>query len=513
MSSALKTRWPVLLILAAVGAVYYPALSAGFVNFDDPAYLLNNPGLAFTWANVKGAFLSFQVSNYHPLTMLSYMAEYSAAGLNPAVFHLTSVLLHAANSLLVLALARALGRSGEEGVLAALLFAIHPLHAESAAWISERKDVLCAFFYLSALIVYAGYVKKGGGPRLAACFALALLALLSKSMAVTLPLALLLADHLLARRPSPAALAEKLPFFALSLVFAALALKSQGRLGPAAPYPYAWWEHIVIACRNLVFYCWKTAWPADLSAFYPFPVPLNGRLPLSYYLAVPAAGLYLYALKAAAARSRLAFFGGAFFLAALLPVLQLVPVGSAVAADRYTYLPSAGLFLLAAAAFFRLRGRAEAAASRLPLLLLYPAAFFALFTLGLLGWARARLWNNSLALWNDAFSKYPSSVFVLRNRGVSLLDAGRYAEALEDFSRAVALYPGYAENWDERGSALFLLGRYDDGVQAYTKALELDPALPGARSNRSQAYKALGRKEAAAADFAALRQGRAPRPE
>jgi len=487
---------------------YLPVLGNGFINYDDPPFIAENTHIRlldpafFQWA-----FTTFYRGNWMPLSWLSLALDYALGGLNPSVYHLHSLLLHCANTLLVFLFARkflslpSVPRLPVEpaACLAALLFGLHPLHVESVAWACEQRDVLCAFFYLLSLLFYLEAAGKPGWGHwpLWACLGSFLLALMSKPMAVTLPLALVLLDAWPLKRSwaGRGGLLEKTPFFFLSLVLALTAFRAQqsaGALSDTDAVPIG--MRIANAFHSIAFYIYKLAFPLDLHPFYPFKK--SSVLFLSPWV-LAAIGLVV-AFSAACLHRRLGnpWLGTAwlYYLLTLLPVLGLVQTGSQAAADRFTYLPSLGPFLLASG------GLAWFWKAQRPVLL--PALGLLALFLGPLSFRQTGVWKDSISLWENVAEAYPGPSYLPHfNLGEAYFQAGRFPEALREADKAVGLAPNRANCHTGRGVALAMLGRKDEAVLEFQKAAALDPADPRPHVNLSAAYQDLGERAEALAEL------------
>ena len=523
-------------VVLITAIAFYPSLNNGFPNWDDGAYLTENAAVReLSWHSIKTMFTSFYVACYLPLTILSYAVEYRFFGLDPFAYHATNLILHLGNCLLVFWFIFMLRANLTAAFIAALLFGIHPLHVESVAWVSERKDVLCTLFFLAALISYQYYQRKATSPAL---YSLSLLfflcALLSKAMAITLPCVLLLCDYFNQRTGNRKLLREKVPFFLLAAIFAAVALYAQHSLGGVRNQPsVSLLETMAIAGYGLVFYLAKILVPLNLSCLYPYPNMAQG-LPVSFYAAAVLALVLLAAVAYAVRYARTISFGALFFLITIAPVLQLVPIGQAMAADRYTYIPSIGLLYLAAEGFARLWGSGGEAAQKRNSLLL-PAAIFICAMLCVLTWQRCLVWKDGVTLWNDVIRNYPLDPVAYHNRALALKDAGDYEraiadfttalsispqfidaynnrglayknkkefkKALADFDTALSLSPRYAKAWCNRGLTCTVIGEYQRAIADLNQALALDPQFAIACYNRGNAYAAIAENERAIADY------------
>jgi len=498
---------------------YIPSLGNGFVNWDDPGYVYDNPAIRSIDAHfLKLIFTKPILSNWHPLTMLSYGLDFLFLGFNPLSFHLTNVILHASNVFLVFVLAVRLierltpGTGGRINALAAglttsLLFGLHPLHVESVSWVSERKDVLCAFFFLLSILAYLEYAGPLSGKKklsyVGALFFF-ILSLLSKPMAVSLPFVLLILDfYPLGRFQGPGeggakrALLDKIPFFVLSAASAMLTVWAQ-RSGTA----YNGFQfsllplRIVLASRAYAFYLYKMFLPLNLAPFYPYPRDL--RIFSYEYLGAMAVFVSMtffcvFRLKRHRAISAVWFY----YLITLLPVIGIVTVGEQAAADRYTYLPCLGLFILAGAGAGYLfeRTRAEAAVA-LILAVLVMSALTALTV------RQEAIWKDSISLWTYAIEKFPGAVpTAYYDRGLAYQGRGDYPSAVKDYNAAIALNPGYIRYYINRGFSYREMGSFDLAVRDFNKAIELDPRYVKAYLNKGLAYLRRGEYEKAVNDF------------
>ncbi len=433
------------LVLLGVLWAYWPVLGAEFINFDDNAYVYDNPVVreGLSWSGAAWAFGRAHASNYHPLTWLSHMLDVQLFGLDPAGHHAVNLLLHLVNTLLVFLLLRRW--TGPWRALAvAALFGLHPLHVESVAWVAERKDVLSGLFFLLTLGAYDRYVRAPGPGRYALVFVLLALGLLAKPMLVTLPCLLLLLDwwplgrlHLQDPRGIRRCVLEKLPLFALVGASILTTLWAQGGAGALAgldELPLA--QRLANVPVAYAIYLWKTLWPAQVGLFHPFlPVPL--------WQSLSATGLLLL-LSLALLRLRAtcpgALTGWFWFLGLLVPVIGLVQVGGQAWAARYVYLPHLGLFW----------GLAELAClglgqARMQHLRSVMAGALAMICLAAAWGTReqARLWENSETLYRHSLAVSAPNYLLHYNLGVHLSGKGRYAEAMAAYEEALRIQPRY----------------------------------------------------------------------
>ena len=497
-----------LVLLLGTLALYWPATNNGFVNYDDPNYAGNGhvqAGLRLD--GISWAFTTMEAANWHPLTWLSLMVDGQLYGSNPPGFHWTNVLLHAANTLVLFLVWRGMTGTVWSSALVAALFAVHPLHVESVAWVAERKDVLCTFFGLLTLWAYAWYCRRPRLPRYLGVVGLFSLSLLAKPMLVTLPVLLLLLDfwplgHWVLTGPAQAGVApsepascrcpgvpfrflalEKLPLLALSVACSAVTWVSQAKKGAINIFPI-----LTRLANALVAYCGyigKMLWPEHLAAFYPHPKDTLAGWQ------VAGAGLLLTGLSALAmARLRRRPYlavGWFWYLGTLVPVIGLVQVGDQAMADRYTYWPLIGLFLVAAWAL------ADAVASwpRLHWLLV-PGAVLGVALCAFLTWSQESVWQNSITLWTHALEVTSDNATAHTNLGQALLDTGNLQEAEGHVREALRLDPAIFANYCNLGVILWKQGKHKEAVAWWEKTLRVAPNDLEAHVNLATAFEKHG---------------------
>ena len=454
-----------------------PSLKNGFTNWDDDHYVTSNPFIQeLSWQGIENIFTTIVVGNYHPLTVLSYAIEYHFFQLNPSVYHTTNLVFHLANCLLLFWLMILLSKNITVSFIVGLLFGIHPLHVESVAWISERKDVLFSFFFLSAIISYLYYIFKNNNRWYYGwSIILFILSCLSKGMAVVFPCILMIVDYLTGRGISRNTLKEKIPYVLTSLVFGVLAVIAQhaaGAIRGQAMVPML--ERPLIACYGLLFYLYKLFVPINLSCLYPYPAKPGGTLPaivLTAPLIVGVMGWLLYSVK----KFRVHIvFGSMFYIVCLLPVLQLVPVGYAVVADRYFYLSSIGIFYILATGFTSFYERLATQQNVVRILLL-SASLCIVFTLSYLTWRRSEIWNDSITLLQDAVAQYPAVPSLYNNIGMAYGERENVAKALENYRKAIELDSTIVEPYMNMGYTYAMMNEYDKSIGCYQKVIGLEP--------------------------------------
>lgn len=522
--------WLLLLIAISVAAAYWPVRQFGFVRFDDPTYVSDNPHVlgGLSWPAVGWAFTSGYGANWHPITWISHMLDVQLFGLDAGAHHSVNVVLHGANSILLfLVLLQMTGAVWRSGFVAAA-FALHPIHVESVAWVAERKDVLSTLFWMLSLWAYSRYAVK---PRrltyvlLLATFALALMA---KPMVVTVPFALLLLDVWplgrfdFERRSASAwpLVREKLPLFALSLASSCVTYLVQQQGGTVASglrLPLA--QRLANALVAYVAYLSKAIWPLKLAAYYPYPDSRPAGVVLG-------CGLLLAGASAAAAlsirRRPFVFVGWFWYIGTLVPAIGIVQVGTQAMADRYTYVPLVGIFMILAWGVPALLH--ERPWSKVPIAV---GACSALLGCAVATRLQARYWESSMTLWRHALAvtrdnyaahtyygnalsergdlqgaiaEYSEAIRIRpsypeahNNLGPALAQTGRIDDAITEFRGAIKLRPNYADAHNNLGVALASQGRFDDAITEYTEALRLDPDHAKARTNLGLALQARGR--------------------
>ena len=497
-------RWILLAILIVVTLLLYLQVAGHqFLYYDDNRYVTENAMVrgGLSWDGVRWAFTSLEVANWHPLTWLSHMLDVQLFGLNPGAHHLVNAMFHAANAgLLFLVLAAMTGAPVRSAFVAAL-FAIHPLHTESVAWIAERKDVLSTFFGLFMLWAYIRHAKQPGGRPfilVVLCFAMSLL---SKPMWVTAPFLLFLLDYwplqrvegspigadsacpVVPRLPLKRLIAEKIPLLALSLLSSTMAMLAQNREGALVPtetidFGSRFGNAIVSYAR----YLGKTFWPASLSIFYPYPE--NG-LPAP---AIAGAGALLVAITAFVfirlRRSPWLVLGWFWFLGTLLPVIGLVQVGAQAMADRYSYLPIIGVFIAVAWEV----GHHALKWSLIVRRVLALGAFAVMVALSVLTWQQVGYWSDQEILTRHALAVTENNWRAHLMLSQSLAEKRRFHEALSHAAEAARLIPTYARAHNNLGFLLYRVGRVDEAIIEFQKAIALQPDNAEAHGNLGIAF-------------------------
>jgi len=522
-------------------AVYLSSLRHNFVEWDDAQYVTENPHIrSLNMAFIRWAFFDFHASNWHPLTWISHAIDYAIWGLNPLGHHLTNVILHTVNTFVVVFLIVRIVNALKEttinngfselldertmlitGGAAGFLFGLHPLHVESVAWVAERKDVLCALFFLLSIGMYTQYVVSVSGkapgehlsprffskPYLAA-LAFGILAVLSKPMAVTIPAVLLILDwypfkRILSLKTFLAATVEKLPFIALSCVSSVLTVLAQGTGGAIVSIEsVSLSDRVLVGIRSLMVYLWKMIWPLNLTPFYPYPTNVS-PLSLEYLSAAVMVVAITVICVVVAQRQKLWLSVWSFYVITLMPVLGIIQVGRQAMADRYTYLPSLGPFLLLGLAVAWTWRKVNAGTRRNPIIkpLSAAVAIFVLITLSYLTFSQIGIWNNSIRLWSYVIGKNPERAhLVFYFRGLAFLNTDQVDKAIADFDRAIALDPYFSDAFLNRGNAFEKKGKFDEAIENFDKAAALNPSYE-AYFNRGITFEKMGRLDESIADY------------
>jgi Flp pilus assembly protein TadD len=478
--------WGAPVVIAAITFVaFLPALQNGFVSWDDQRNFVENPHFrGLGWAQLSWMWTTFHMGHYVPLSWMTLGFDYAVWGMNPLGYHLTSLLIHTANAVLVYVLAERLlrlafapprvseRRIAIAAALGALLFAVHPLRVESVAWATERRDVLSLLFYLVSTLAYLRYATTASRRAYAVALGAFVCALLSKATSMTLPAVLLLLNVYPLRRFAEhrrQVILELVPFAALS---AASALESIIALHPPNQLGVA--QKIAVSAYSLVFYVWKTILPTGLSPLYEMPqrvVPTASAFLVSYALVIAlCAGAWMVRRRAPALTA-----AWAAFVLIGLPMLGVVQNGPQIAADRYTYHAAPALAILVAVALLSLRPR--------DFKLVTSLAGAAALLLALLTWDQTQVWHDSESLWTRVLDVDPNSSMGHSAWATLLFKQNRVEEALAHSRRAVELAPGYAEAHNDLGVGLARIGEMDSAVSQYKQALAIKPEYDEAENN------------------------------
>jgi tetratricopeptide (TPR) repeat protein len=528
----------VLVVITAVvtAAAFLPSLFNDFVDWDDPQLVTDNETIkGFTAENVKKMFTTNYLGHYVPLVMVSFAAEYHFSGLDPFVYHLTNYVLHILITIAVFYFILLLSGEAIVAFVVAILFGVHPLHVESVAWVTERKDLLYSIFYMLALIAYVGYLKRGKAAFYILCLVLTAVSLFSKAMAVTIPIVLILLDWYYRRGINKKVILEKVPFFALAFVVGLINLKFEIDTG-ATHLTVSTASRIYFLAKEIPFYLYKTVLPVNLSALYPYHKTLTPQEAQAtfFYIAIVVALVVLVVISRKYTRK--VVFGSLLSFIMILPVLKIIPAGSAFAADRYMYLPSIGVFYIFAVFlnwvyYNKTVGRT---AMRVGLVLVFAAMTLALSAQT---WMRCAVWKNTATLFKDVIRTNPRIPVPYNKVGAYLAANGQLDEAIIYFKKALEIRPDfvlaeqnlrrvYVEKGEDPGKASAFVkkesvktteaekaaeeegrdiykkvwalnrtgveqgksGNYDGAIASFLKAIELDPDYAESYNNLGFAY-------------------------
>jgi len=499
-------------LVAITLAVFWQVTGHDFIAFDDPEYVIDNPMVraGLTPQGIRWAFSTFYAANWHPLTWLSHMLDSHLYGLNPGRHHLTSLLLHLLSSLLLFLVLVKMTTTLWRSAAVAALFAVHPLHVESVAWIAERKDVLSTCFWMLTMWAYLRYTRNPGRTSYLITLILYALGLMAKPMLVTLPLVLILLDYWPLGRWARAGLVhepgrhggriaalvwEKAPFILLAALSSTVTLIAQwqgGAVSPTeiVPFGVRFWNALVAYLLYLV----KIVWPVGLAVFYPHP----GRS-LPWWLVLCAAlvlvGITLGVLRARKTQPYLVT-GWFWYLGTLLPVIGLIQVGEQAMADRYCYIPLIGPFLM-------ISWGAPALAARwlTPRVLLPVLTAATLSALICVTWGQVRYWRDSFTLFTHTLSVTTNNSRMHNNLANVLAQRGEIEKAITHYEKALAIQPKYPEAESNLGAALISQGRVEEGIGHYREALRLDPNLAEVHNNLGVALADQGKTEEAVSHY------------
>ena len=484
-----KSFWTWLIpVLALTGISFLPMLTNGFTNWDDDKYITGNP--LIKGPDWNAMFTEASASNYHPLTMVSLAFNYAISGANPFSYHLVDWLLHILNTALVfLFIYKISGKKIYAAAFASLIFGLHPMHVESVAWVSERKDVLYTLFFLLALLRYWRFLEAGKRSNIIFCFVFFILSLLSKPAAVILPVVLLLLDYWKGRSFNWKMLAEKIPFFILSLVFGFITVKVQSADAIVGFDIYPLWSRFFFACYTIMIYAARFFVPYPLSAFHPYPSV--DALGLSVWLS-PIFIVALAALLWLKRKDRLVVFSLLFFIVNLILVVQFVSIGLTIVSERYTYVPYIGLSFLAGMWLEK-----HLAPSSNTFIKTVPFVLAIVF--GVISFQRTKVWKDGDTLWADVIKKYPDAATPRSNHANFLKSMATKPEykaregellqkALEDCNVAITLKPNHIKAYENRQNIYLILNRDSLAMADANTLLRLQPSNAAAAYTKGFVY-------------------------
>jgi len=495
----ISERLLLLLTILAVVWSYMPVCHGGFVTLDDDVAIATNANLSkgLTCDGIRWAFTTTYYDYWHPLTWLSHMLDVNIYGMNPHGHHMTNVLLHCLNVVVVFVFLQRIGTEPLMRMTATALFALHPVHVESVAWVVERKDLLAALFWYTSLVAYVWYVRRSSLPAYSMALCAMALSLMSKPMAVTLPAILLAVDVWPLGRLAPGRPAntkstvvrrmvlEKVPFVALAVASGlATLLVTSGSGGLLDRDEYGITPRIANALLSYMAYLRTLVWPARLAVYYPLRAPASWQVVLAATVVLISVSAALLAYRT---RSSWHAFGWLWYLATLVPVIGLVQTGSQAMADRFLYIPALGVYLTlgTAAQWLANLHRRWSIAVRVSAVIILCA---------LLARTRqqAALWQDSETLFRHTLAVTRGNWFIEHNLAVYLLNNGRPGEALDLLLRSTLTNPAHGSAWMHLGTALSRLGRHSDALGALAKAESLGVSGPELHLLQGLAHQHLG---------------------
>jgi tetratricopeptide (TPR) repeat protein len=485
-------------IIIATLAVYWQVNKFDFLVFDDNVYVTDNINIknGFTPDGLRWAFTTTYFDGWHPIIWLSYFLDYKLFGLNAGAYHLTNLILHILSSLLLFWLFKRMTGEIWKSAFVAAFFALHPLHVESVAWISERKDVLSVFFGILTLYLYVYYTEKPAILRYIAMLFLFACALVCKPMVVTLPVIMILLDYWPLQRFEKNKgrfvlwqLREKMPLFILSAAFSVITLLSQYNM-TAKGFPFG--SRMANAAVSFITYLEKTFMPSNLAVFYPFPAQIPvWQVLISTVLIVCISAVVIITRK----RLPHLFVGWLWYAITILPVIGIIQIAGYAMADRYHYFPSIGIAVGLAWGIPLLIQREEMRKK-----ILLPLGIASLAVMAFLTWRQCGYWKNSISLFDHSLQVTEDNYLARNNRGIAYAKAGQYELAIDDYNMAIRLNPHF-DAYNNRGSAYAKTGEYQLAMGDYNKAIELNRDFTDAYSNRGTVYFILRQYQLCIEDF------------
>ena len=488
-------------ILLVTGICFLPMLNNQLTNWDDEYYVVKNALLR--GPDWSGIFSKPVVSNYHPITVATLAFNYSISGLDPTSYFVLNLLLHLANTALVFYFIWLIsGKKLWVAAFSAVVFGIHPMHVESVAWVSERKDVLYTLFFLLSLIQYWRFLTNGKNKNLVYCFIFFALSLLSKPAAIILPFLLFLLDYWYGRKFTKRIIIEKIPFLLLSLVFAVVTVKLQSKTAIASLDFYPLWSRFFFATYTSMMYVARFFVPYPLSAFHPFPVGKGLGLPI---LLSPAFMLGLLILIWIKRKNKLLVFSFFFFMINLVLVLQFISIGGTLVAERYTYVPYIGM------AFFigMLLDKYSASVNKY---LVWGIPAVVLLVFAVITFQRTQVWKDSDTLWTNVIKHFPAAEVPRTNRAnhlirISVNQPSQEKQnemlqiALEDCNVAVKTNPGHAKGYENRQNIYLRLNKDSLALADANSLIRLEPKNKLGYYSRGVVYQRFGMPDSALISF------------
>ncbi|MGD0279937.1 MAG: tetratricopeptide repeat protein [Smithella sp.] len=492
-----KYKYLIVIFLIVFSCIAFGRIAGNdFINLDDNAYIAENYHIrnGINFESIKWIFTAVVVSNWHPLTLLSNTLDWSLFEANPSGHHLVSLLLHIGAVLFLFLFLNKTTKNIWPSAFAAALFAFHPLRVESVSWASERKDVLSMFFGMACVYAYAFYAEDSRISRYLLCLILFSLALMSKSMMVTLPFVLILLDYWPLKRwqeamdesnkgfnSSGRLIREKVPFILLTIAFCIITFWAQNKGGSVAStdsLPFI--QRSTNAIVSYAAYLGKIFWPVNLSVFYPYGhFFLLWPVIVSFLILIMITIVVIYAVK----KMPFLFVGWFWYVGTLIPVIGLVQVGEQAMADRYSYLPSVGIAIMLAWGIPLLFSHEHTRKK-----ILFPAGIASIAIMATLTWHQCGYWKNSIEIWNHALSVTKNNYLAHSNLASALAAKGKIEEALYHYKEAIRLKPDYADGYYNRGNLYARSGKYQLAIEDFNKTISLNEDYADAYYNRAFVY-------------------------
>ena len=488
-----REAWASLLLILSIFVIYWQVFNFEFVNYDDDRYVTRNPMVqqGLTFESIKWAFSSTHAEFWHPLTWLSHMLDIELFGQNPAGHHFSNLLLHIINTLLLFRVLKYTTGHLWRSYIVAALFALHPLHIESVAWVAERKDVLSTFFWMLALLAYAWYARHPEFKRNLLVIAFFVLGLMTKPMLVTLPFVFLLLDFWPLKRFRSASpgkvekslqwrktyylIIEKIPLFVVTAVFSIMTFIIQKVDRQTGPFGHPLSERISVSLVSYSEYLIKTLWPFHLSVFYPYP---------DSYEIWQVAGAFLFLVLVtfwilkAAHRYPYLPVGWFWYLGTFLPVIGVIQVGAHAMADRYTYIPLIGIFIMIA---WGVNGLLSKWLSYKTIVIAFSQVVIVFFMI--VSSLQIGCWRNSTSLFENALKNTENNYLAYNNLGNIYFRKGQIDEALNYYYSSIQIQPAFAIAQSNMGAALVRKGKIQKAIDQFNFALSIDPDQNDTRQN------------------------------
>lgn len=481
-----------------------PSLSNSWVNWDDPAYVLENPLLDdFSLIGISSIFNATEVKGaYHPLTILSYSLDKHFSDFNPWFYHAHNLLLHLLNSVLAYWFVWILSRKIFLTIVVSLLFDVHLMHVKSVAWVSARKDVLYTAYFMMSLITWISYIRTSGRSKLLylVSFFLFMLSSLSKPMAMTLPGILLLLDYFEKRTIWQRLMVEKLPFLIISFIVGVMAIRTQQLAGDMGELiDLKWSQSIVFGLHGLLIYLVKSVIPFGLSGFYPYPDFEVNEIPWYMTFSIVPLALLASVIWFKFRSKRSVIFGFLFFSITIGPALQFISFGNAIVSERFTYVPFIGLFFVSAILlnwlYVKIRPFRKVAFN--------PSCRHSGVYNRIVSNRKTRcsIWKDNISLWTDVIEEYPNDHLAYCNRATTHGKQGDLGLALNDCINCINLNSDLPESFNNRGMTLAAMGKLQDALSDFDKALTLDSRYITALVNRAGIFMQTDRFDLARQDL------------